>query len=209
MATIDPSPPTSTSTTPPVGSATSTAPGGDRGSISTQGGDRLLLRAAAFFTVAVLVHGADHARRGIDSVGTDVFMAGTSAMAVEIAIVVLACGRHRLAPLVFAGAGFSLALGYLFVHVLPARPWLSDSFTSGAAVSALSWAAASLEIAAALVVGTAGVIVLRQRGGLASATRPHTGQAGLGSGFRHPLALTMIAGNAVILAVSVVQLAQR
>jgi hypothetical protein len=183
-------------------SRTTAAAVGDRG-------DRLLLGAAAFFTVAVLVHGADHARRGADSVGTDVFLAGTSAMALEIAIVVIAGQRHRLAPLVFAGAGYALAAGYLVVHFLPARSWLSDSFTSSAAVSPLSWIAASLEIIAALTVGVVGVVTLRQRGGLPSATRPHAGQVALGAGFRHPVALTMIAGNAVILGISVAQLALR
>src|SRR5205814_1150476 len=61
--------------------------------------DARLLAAATLFTVAVLVHGADHLRRGVDTVGRDVFWAGTAGMVLEVAVVVLITQRHRLAPL--------------------------------------------------------------------------------------------------------------
>ncbi len=60
--------------------------------------DRLLFAAAALFTVAVLVHNGDHLRRGFDSVDTDVFVAGTLGIVLEVGVVALACARHRLAP---------------------------------------------------------------------------------------------------------------
>jgi len=88
----------------------------------------------------------------------------------------------------------------------PARSWASDSFTSAVDVSPLSWSAASLEVAAAVVLGVAGLAVLRQRGGLASASVPVEGQLELGRALRHPLAVTMILGNALILVVSFAQL---
>jgi hypothetical protein len=172
---------------------------------SSDGTDARLAAAATFFAAAVLIHGADHVRRGIDSVGRDVFWAGTSAIALEVGLVVLAHQRHRLAPLAAAAGGFALAAGYLVVHFLPDHGWLSDSFTSAAHVSPLSWIAASLEVIAALTIGTVGLIVLRERGGLASAARPHAEQAPLRAALLHPVVLAMIAGNIVILAISFAQ----
>jgi hypothetical protein len=169
-------------------------------------GDRLLLWAAGFFTVAVLVHNGDHLRRGADSVSRQVFWVGTAGVLIEVGVVVLACQGHRLAPLAAVAIGWSLAPAYVLVHFLPARSWLSDSFTSAAHVSPLSWFAASLEVLAALVLGVAGWMVLQQRGGLASAARPHAAQGSWREGLLHPVALVMLAGNVVIVAASLAQL---
>lgn len=160
--------------------------------------ERLLVGAATLFTVAVLLHGGDHVRRGVDATHTDVFVAGTAAIVLEVAIVVLACARHRLAPLVAGAGGLALAVGYLVVHFLPQRSWLSDSFPSAINVSPLSWTAASLETAAAAAVGAAGVLVLRSGG--------WRGDGQLADGLRHPVARLMIAGNAAILVASLLQL---
>jgi hypothetical protein len=168
--------------------------------------DRPLLWAAALFTFAVLVHGADHVRRGADSVGRDVFWVGTAALVLEVGVVVLVTQRHRLAPLAAVAAGFALAAGYLLVHFLPARAWLSDSFPSAVDVSPLSWGAASLEVVAALALGVAGLLVLHRRGGLASAARPNPGQLDLRAALVHPVALAMLLGNAAVLALSLVDL---
>ena len=134
------------------------------------------------------------------------FWAGTSAVALEVAVVVLACQRHRLAPLFAAATGWSLATGYLVVHFLPARSWLSDSLPDGSDVSPLSWGAASLEVLAAVALGLAGTLVLRQRGGLTSATERHDGQLELRDAIRHPAVVAMALGNVVILIVSFAQL---
>jgi len=182
------------------------APSVHAASARTRRTNQLLGWAVTFFTVAVVIHGADHARRGTDSIGRDVFWLGTSAITVEVAVVVLVCQRHRLAPLAAATAGFSLAFGYVVVHFLPARSWFSDSFTSGDGAGALSWAAAFLEVIAALTLGIVGLATLRQRGGLTSATQPHRPQRSLSSALLHPIALIMILGNAVILGISLVQL---
>ena len=169
-------------------------------------GDQLLLWAAALFTLAVLVHNGDHLRRGADSVSRDVFWVGTSGVLIEVGIVVLACQRHRLAPLAAVAVGGSLAPAYVLVHFLPARSWLSDSFTSAHHVSPLSWFAASFEVLAALVLGAAGWVVVQQRGGVASAARPHEGQRSWRDGFLHPVAAVALAGNAVLVAASFAQL---
>ncbi len=157
---------------------------------------RLLEVAATFFALAVLIHNTDHLRRGGDSVTADVFWLGTAAIAIEVGVVVLVFLRHPSAPLAAVAAGFPLALGYLFVHFTPERTWLSDSFPGGD-VSALSWFAASLETVAALVLGVAGVVVLRRRG---VAVASGTGSTPLAAGVRHPVVVVMALGNLAILA---------
>ena len=168
--------------------------------------DTWLVGAAGLFTAAVLIHNSDHVRRGADAVTKDVFWVGTASILLEVALVVLACQRHRFAPLAATAGGFSLAAGYVLVHFLPARGWLSDSFTSATNVSPLSWIAASLEVLAAITLGVVGLIVLRARGGLASATRPHPEQRSLRTALLHPVALTMIAGNVAVLVATFSQL---
>src|SRR5947199_7607472 len=87
--------------------------------LAADGDQRRLEWAAWFFTLAVLVHNADHVRRNAGTLAHDVFAVGTAAMAVEVAIVVMVFGRHRLAPLFAAVAGASLAAGYVLVHFTP------------------------------------------------------------------------------------------
>jgi hypothetical protein len=165
-------------------------------------GDRMLLWSAAPFTVGVLIHNADHVRRGADAVPADVFWVGTSAIALEVAIVVLCCQGHRLAPLVAAVSGLLLMTGYILVHFLPARGWLSDSFTSARNTSSLSWFAASLEVVAVATLGLVGLRVLAARGGLASVIEPHGPQLPLRAALLHPITVTMVLGNAVVLVMS-------
>ena len=165
-------------------------------------GDAPLLWATTLFAAAVLIHGADHTRRGADSLDSDVFWLGTTAIALEVAIVVLGCQRHRLAPLAAFAGGASLAMGYVVVHFLPDRSWLSDSFTGAVGVSALSWFAASLEVVAATTLGVVGFGVLRARGGLVSATQPNPAQRSLRDAVLHPVAVIMIVGNAALLVIS-------
>ncbi len=187
-----------TATTAPVRRAT-------RASTSERT-DQLLLWAAYLFTAAVIVHNSDHLRRGVDSIDRAVFWAGTASVVLEVGVVVLICQRHRLAPLAALAVGWSLAPGYVLVHFLPERSWLSDSFTSAADVSPMSWFAASFEVAAALTLGVAGWLALQQRGGLASAVRPNAEQRSLRAGFLHPATLAMLVANLVIVAISLAQL---
>jgi hypothetical protein len=167
--------------------------------------DRLLAGAGTFFACAVLIHNADHVRRGAGAVRADVFWTGTAAIALEVLVVVLTMQRHRAAPVAAALAGPSLAAGYVVVHYLPARSWLSDSFTSAAHVSPLSWIAASLEVVAALTLGAAGLVALGARGGVSSARVPHAPQQRLARTLAHPVVVAVVAGNAVIVAISLAQ----
>ena len=167
--------------------------------------DRWLLLATAGFAAAVVVHNGDHVRRGADELMSDVFWAGTLAIVVEAALILWACQRHRWAALAAAAFGTSLAIGYVVVHFLPARSWLSDSLPSGTDVHPLTWVAASLEVVAAVGLAVAGIVVLRRRGGLASAGRPAPEQLPLSSALRHPLVLAFLASQVVVLVVSFAQ----
>jgi len=165
-------------------------------------GDRALKSAATLFAVAVLFHGADHVRRGPHSTTAAVFWVGTSAILLEVSVVVLCCQRHRVAPLAATVGGFSLSVGYLVVHFLPRQPLLSDSFVSAAKVSWISWLAATLEVVSAVVLGVVGLVVMRDRGGLASAAQPWADELTWRRAVSDPVALGMIAGNVAILVVS-------
>lgn len=167
--------------------------------------DAWLLRAAAFFAAAVVLHNGDHVRRGADAISTDVFWLGTAGIVLEVAVVVAICQRHRIAPLAAAVAGVNLALGYVLVHFLPERSWFSDSFTSAADVSPLSWIAAVVEVVAAVVLAAVGLAALSRRGGLASAARPHHGERALREAALHPLALGFALTQVVTMAVSFAQ----
>ena len=168
---------------------------------ATLDGDRLLRLAGWCFTAAVLFHNGDHVRRGSGAVGDDVFWAGSLSILLEVAVVGLVFLGHRFAPLAAASAGFSLAAGYVLVHLLPGRSWLSDPLFDGGA-EGVSQLAASFEIVAALALGAAGSVAVRQRGGLASAS------AGAATGswtkvLTHPVVLVMALGHAEILVLSI------
>src|SRR5207237_4364097 len=84
--------------------------------------------AAAGFAAAVIVHNADHVRRGADSLDRDVLVAGMVAIVVEVGIVALVFARHPRGPVLAGAGGAALALGYVVTHFLPAHPVLSHSF---------------------------------------------------------------------------------
>lgn len=161
--------------------------------------ERLLVGAGAFFAGAVLIHNFDHVRRGADAVGADVYLIGSAAILLEVAVVLLCMRRDRRAPLLAAFAGLTLAVGYLFVHFTPQRSWLSDSLLREG-TSPLSLIAATLEVLAAVTLGVAGLALLQGR--LAAQALP---QRSLREGLRHPVTLVMIAGNVVVLAASAAQ----
>jgi len=152
--------------------------------------------SATVFTVAVLLHNGDHLRRGVGSVGADVFWLGVFGIALEVAVVVLVVMNHPTAPLAAVSAGVGLAAGYLFVHFTPSRTWLSDSFTSGSP-SALSVLAAGFETVAALLLAAAGLSVIRRRG-LASAAGGESTST-ITATLRHPVVAAMVGGNLLIL----------
>lgn len=163
--------------------------------------DRVFV-AGLFFALAVAFHNADHVRRGADAVQGDVFWLGAAAVAVEVALVVLICQRHRLAPLGAAVAGLLLAVGYVFVHFLPERSWLSDPLLTARGIDDWSIAAAAVEAIAALVLGLTGLAALRQFGSVATV---HPRQRTLRAGLAHPVALVFLLTQVVTLTLAFAQ----
>ncbi|MGH3648409.1 MAG: hypothetical protein ACRDTM_14685 [Micromonosporaceae bacterium] len=128
--------------------------------------DRRLRYAAIGFAVALLVHGADHARRGFDVVSTQIEWAGNTQVVLAVIAVALVFRGHRWAPYAAIVVGFASAPGFSAAHLLPTWGVFSDSYLdapAAAGVTAFSWVTAVLEIAADLVFGWVGVQTLRLR----------------------------------------------
>jgi hypothetical protein len=129
--------------------------------------DTVLRWATAVFGAALLVHGADHMRRGMDVVSTTVTVAGTLQTLLALITVLLVVTRSRWAPIAAIGVGFASAIGFITVHLLP--DWFgpfSDSFINAppnARVIGFSWFAAIFEILADIAVGVAGLLALQRR----------------------------------------------
>ncbi|MFD4352109.1 hypothetical protein ACFWPX_06100 [Nocardia sp. NPDC058518] len=127
--------------------------------------DSTLRATAAVFAVALVVHGADHLRRGMDATSQLVNALGTLQLLFALLTVVLVFRGHSAAPRAAVFIGFASAAGFTIVHLLP--DWfgpLSDSFINvppSAGVTGFSWFAALFEIAADLAIAVAGLRVLR------------------------------------------------
>ncbi|MEV0332001.1 hypothetical protein [Nocardia sp. NPDC050717] len=127
--------------------------------------DSTLRLTTGVFAVALLVHGADHLRRGMDVTSALVNTLGTLQLLFALLTVFLVVRRRPEAPLAATVVGFASAVGFTLVHLLP--DWfgpLSDSFIAAppeARVTGFSWFAALFEIAADLAIGIAGLRALR------------------------------------------------
>lgn len=122
----------------------------------------VLLRAAAMvFAITFVVHSADHARRGLDVVREGVIWAGTVNAIVAAVVITLIATRHAAASVASAIGGFAMAIGVAASHLVPNWGPISDSLTSDHA-DAFSWIAVSGEIGGALLLGLAGLTVMRR-----------------------------------------------
>jgi hypothetical protein len=129
-----------------------------------QSPEQRLRRNAVVFAVAVAVHGADHVRRGLDVITTQVTWAGSIQFLLTVIALVLVYRRHPWAPPAAIAIGFSSAIGFTASHLLPHWSSFSDSFTGSRGapdVTVLSWATALFEIGADIAFGWAGVRVFR------------------------------------------------
>lgn len=127
--------------------------------------DRILRSTGAFFLAAVLVHGLDHLRRGIDVMTTQVLVGGTVQFVLALVAVTLVLRHHRLAPGAAIAVGFGSAVLFVTAHLLPDWGAFSDAYVGSPAapgVTAFSWLTALLEIGADVAFGWAGVVVLRR-----------------------------------------------
>jgi len=124
---------------------------------------QLLRRAGGVFLAGFVVHNLDHVRRGIDAISDAVVWGGTIVAIVSAITLTLVFTDHRLAPFAATAAGFSIAAGVSATHLLPAWGTLSDSLPDGS-VDAFTWVAVLAEVIGALVLGVAGLHVVRRLG---------------------------------------------
>jgi hypothetical protein len=128
-------------------------------------GDQLLLKyCALFYALGLALHTADHLRRGLDAVTTQVLWIGNVSTVIGITVAVLVIVGYRNAPMLAAVTGVPVALGVAAVHLLP--KWssaLSDTFIGAhnTGVTGLSWAVVLVEIAGALAMGIVGLTIVR------------------------------------------------
>lgn len=128
--------------------------------------DTRLRVAAVACAVGVVVHGADHLRRGMAHEPWSVLIAGTVQLVILGVSVWMTFTRRPGAAELAIAIGFLGALGFAYAHLLP--DWfhfLSDSFVSPPHrdVTWFSWVTAILEIGADALYGTAGVYARRER----------------------------------------------
>jgi hypothetical protein len=126
--------------------------------------ERALRYAALFYAVGLVVHTADHLRRGTDVLTTEVNVLGTVSTLGGLVVIGLVLARHRLAPLAAVAFGFPVALGVAATHLLPEWSDFSDAFPGAhhTGVTAFSWLVVLVEIAGLLALGAAGLYAMRQ-----------------------------------------------
>jgi hypothetical protein len=125
---------------------------------------RFLLRlTGAIYLVGWSLHTADHLRRGLSAVTSEVLWAGNVSGIIALVAIGMAFAGHRLAPVAAIAAGLPAAVGVAAVHLLPGWGVFSDSLPDGH-VDGLTWAAVLIEIAGALVFGLAGLVAARRAG---------------------------------------------
>lgn len=127
--------------------------------------DRFLRYAAFLYAAGLVLHLADHLRRGLDVITPEVQWAGYASTAVGLITIALVL-TGRWAPMAAAATGFSIALGVAAVHLLPRWSVFSDAFPAAqdTGVTPLSWAVVLIEIVGAFALGLAAASALRGSG---------------------------------------------
>jgi hypothetical protein len=132
----------------------------------TRDWQRIFDWTAVFFAAALLLHGADHLRRGMNVIRPAVMIGGTLQLILAVVTIALVIARNRWAPYAAVAIGFVSAVGFIAAHLLPTWGFFSDSFINAPAwarVTTFSWVTAIVEIVADLVFGTVGLLVLKAR----------------------------------------------
>lgn len=117
--------------------------------------ERVFRWTTVAFAVALLLHGADHLRRGMDVVPHAVMIGGNIQLLFAAITVVLVFTGRRAAPYFAVGVGLLSAIGFTAAHLLPHWGFFSDSFVNAPAwarVTWFSWLTAIIEIAADLAL---------------------------------------------------------
>ena len=94
----------------------------------------------AVYAAAIIAHGADHLRRGLDAVTPEVFWAGIAGAFLAGIAIAAALVAGRSAGALAVVVGLPSALGIAAVHLLPGWGPCSDSFWKPGTAAA-SWAA--------------------------------------------------------------------
>jgi hypothetical protein len=125
--------------------------------------ERFLRYATAVYAVGLVIHSADHVRRGFNVVTPGVLWLGSVSTVAGLATIALVYMRHRWGPLAAAALGLPVALGVAAVHFLPKWGEFSDAFPGAhnTGVTAFSWFAVSVEILGAIAMGLSGIAILR------------------------------------------------
>ena len=116
---------------------------------------RGLRGAAVVYGVGLVLHTADHIRRGPDVLSSMIKVTGTIATLAGVLAIALVLVRHRRAPQVAGVVGILVAIGIVRAHLLPFPNSTTDTFPGavGTGVTAFSWITAVVELAGALAVG--------------------------------------------------------
>ena len=123
-----------------------------------------LLTANIALLVAIGLHGADHLTqaRGVGAVPTEVIAGGQVVLALAVLSLVLTARRHRWAPAVALAVGLSIAAGVTSSHFAPHWSAFSDPYAD-LDLPAISWAAAGVEVLAAIALAAVALTRLRPR----------------------------------------------
>jgi len=110
---------------------------------------------------AMALHAADHVRQGTGSLTPEVFWGGVALGVVAVATLGLTLRGHPRAPAAAVLVGLWIAIGVSASHLAPHWSAFSNPYTQ-ILVDGWSWAAALLEIVAAVAFALVGLAELRR-----------------------------------------------
>ena len=139
---------------------------------ATEALNRPLMWAASGYAIGMVIHGSDHAFRGMTGDSHHAAWPGSVQIVMAMLTLVIAAlavasvvFRYRHASVAAMVIGFGSATVFLLIHVSPEWGGFNDSFVSaqsGAQVTTYSWATAAIGIAAAVALGLAGAYSRRR-----------------------------------------------
>jgi hypothetical protein len=102
---------------------------------------RALRYAGGLYAVGLVLHTADHVRRGLDVLTPEVSVAGYLSIGGGLLVLALILYGHRLAPIAAVAYGLPAAIGTAASHLLPHWSSFSDAFPGahGTGVTGVSW----------------------------------------------------------------------
>src|SRR2546423_4128828 len=125
---------------------------------------RTLRYAGGLYALGLVLHTADHVRRGLDVLTPEVSAAGYLSIGGGLLVLTLIVYGHRLAPIAALAYGLPAAIGTAASHLLPHWSSFSDAFPGahGTGVTGASWAVVLLEIAGHVALAGGGAACLRR-----------------------------------------------